>query len=229
MKSAPCSWPNTLAEPARAPAVGLLILAGGDSSRMGSDKPGIPFPGPKDRALICRGADQLAELAGSPIIAGRDDYGTGWRLVEDEPGIAGPVAGLIAGLASAASDWVLTLAADLPFPSPKLAEGLVGIAQLEQLAQAVVPEREGRLEPLFAVYRRDAVQEMRTLARQLGRPGRGPSMRQTVSGLRVRRVTESEWREWDPDAVSFVNCNTPGELATAVERMKSRPDQGGNP
>jgi hypothetical protein len=40
--------------------------------------------------------------------------------------MGGPVAGLIAGLASAASDWVLVLAADLPFPSPQLAEGLVG-------------------------------------------------------------------------------------------------------
>jgi molybdopterin-guanine dinucleotide biosynthesis protein A len=209
--------------------VGLLILAGGDSSRMGSDKPGIPFPGPQDPALIRRGADRLREFAGPPIIAGHHDYGTGWRLVGDEPGIAGPVAGLIAGLASAAGDWVLVLAADLPFPSPRLAKGLVGIALREPLAQAVVPEREGRLEPLFAVYRRDAADEMRTLARQLARPGQGPSLRRTVAGLRLRRVSESDWREWDPDAVSFVNCNTPGELAAAVELMRSRPDQGGSP
>jgi molybdopterin-guanine dinucleotide biosynthesis protein A len=229
LKPAPRSWPNALAEPARAPEVGLLILAGGDSSRMGADKPGIPFPGPHDPAMIRRGADRLAELAGPPIIAGHHDYGTGWRLVGDEPGITGPVAGLIAGLASADSDWMLVLAADLPFPAPQLAEGLVGIACREPLAQAVVPEREGRLEPLFALYRREAVDELRTLARQSARPGLGPSLRQTVSGLRLRRVSESEWREWDPEAVSFINCNTPGELAAAVERMWSRPDQGGNP
>jgi molybdopterin-guanine dinucleotide biosynthesis protein A len=171
----------------------------------------------------------LGELAGPPIIAGQNDYGTGWRLVEDEPGMGGPVAGLIAGLASAASDWVLVLAADLPFPSPQLAEGLVGIARREPLAQAVVPEREGRLEPLFAIYRHDAVDALRTLARQLARSRLGPSLRQTVSGLRLRRVGEAEWREWDPEGVSFLNCNTPGELAAAVERMWSRPDQGGNP
>jgi molybdenum cofactor guanylyltransferase len=228
LKPAPCSWPDTLAEPG-APGVGLLILAGGDSSRMGSDKPGIPFPGPHDPALIRRGADELGGLAGPPTIAGNNDYGTGWHLVGDEPGITGPVAGLIAGLAAAATDWVLALAADLPFPSPRLAEGLVGIARQEPLAQAVVPELEGRLEPLFAVYRRDAVDEMRRLARQLARPGQGPSLRQTVSGLRLRRVSESQWREWDPEAVSFVNCNTPRELAAAVERVWSRPDQGGNP
>jgi molybdopterin-guanine dinucleotide biosynthesis protein A len=195
---------------------------------MGSDKPGIPFPGPRDPALIRRGADRLGEIAGPPIIAGHHDYGTGWRLVGDEPGITGPVAGLIAGLASATSEWVLALAADLPFPSPQLAAGLVGIARHQPLAQAVVPERDGRLEPLFAVYRRDAVDEMRSLARQLAGPELGPSLRKTVVGLRLRRVLESEWREWDLEADSFVNCNTPGEIAAAVERMSSRPNQGGN-
>lgn len=211
------------------PGVGLLILAGGGSSRMGSDKAGLPFPGPQDPPLIRRGADALSEVAGPPTIAGRHDYGTGWRLVGDEPGIAGPVAGLVAGLATATADWVLVLAADLPFPSPLLAEGLVGIALREPVAQAVVPERAARLEPLFAVYRRDAVDQMRAVARQLARPQQGPSLRLTVSGLRLRRVSESEWRPWDPEGASFVNCNTPGELAAAVERMWARADQGGNP
>lgn len=196
---------------------------------MGSDKPALPFPGPQDPPLIRRGADRLRELAWPPTIAGKHDYGTAWRLVEDEPGFKGPVAGLIAGLATADADWVLTLAADLPFPSPLLAEGLMAIALGEPLTQAVVPEREGRLEPLFAVYRRDAVDQMRTVARQLACPEQGPSLRQTVSGLRLRRVRESEWRQWDPEGASFVNCNTPGELAAAAERMWAQTDQGGTP
>jgi molybdopterin-guanine dinucleotide biosynthesis protein A len=196
---------------------------------MGSDKPGLPFPGPRDPPLIRRGADRLRALAGSPTIAGSHDYGTGWRLVGDEPGFKGPIAGLIAGLANADFDWVLTLAADLPFPSPLLAAGLAEIALGEPLAQAVVPEREGRLEPLFAIYRRDAVDQMRAVARQLARPEQGPSLRQSVSGLRLRRVRESEWRQWDPEGASFVNCNTRGELAAAAQRMWAQTDQGGNP
>jgi molybdenum cofactor guanylyltransferase len=195
---------------------------------MGSDKPGLPFPGPHDPPLIRRGADRLRELAGPPTIAGNHDYGTGWRLVADEPGFKGPVAGLIAGLATADAEWVLTLAADLPFPSPLLAGGLIQIALREPLVEAVVPEREGRLEPLFALYRPDAVEQMRTVARQLAGPEQGPSLRQTVSGLRLRRVHESEWRQWDREGASFVNCNTPGELA-AAERMWAQRDQGGNP
>lgn len=196
---------------------------------MGSDKPGLPFPGPQDPPLIRRGADRLRGLIGPPTIAGKHDYGTAWRLVADEPGFNGPVAGLIAGLSTGDAVWVLALAADLPFPSPRLAEGLIAIAVGEPLTQAVVPEREGRLEPLFAVYRRDAVAQLRTVARQLGRPEQGPSLRQTVSGLRLRRVRESEWRQWDPEGASFVNCNTPGELAAAAKLMWAQTDQGGNP
>jgi molybdopterin-guanine dinucleotide biosynthesis protein A len=150
-------------------------------------------------------------------------------LVRDEAGIGGPVAGLIAGLASAGTDWVLTLAADLPFPSPLLARRLLRIAVREPLAQAVVPERAGRLEPLFALYRCDAVDDLRTLARQLARPEQGPSLRRAVSGLRLRRVGEPEWRQWDPEGASFVNCNTPGELAAAVKRALVETELGGNP
>lgn len=200
--------------------LGLLILAGGQSSRMGKEKPGLPFPDPSDPPLICRVAAGVAEIAGPPTIAGSDDYGTGWPLVKDEESLSGPVAGLIAGLAQNSRDLVLVLAADLPFPSPLLAEGLAEIARREPTAQAVVPERAGQLEPLFAIYRRDAAPDLRAMARQLIRPGKGPSLRRVVAGVRLRRVAESDWRLWDAEGISFFNCNTPGELALAAARVR---------
>ncbi|MGC2192802.1 MAG: molybdenum cofactor guanylyltransferase [Candidatus Dormiibacterota bacterium] len=208
--------------------LGLLILAGGRSSRMGLDKPGLPFPDPGDPPLIRRVATSVAEAAGPPTIAGPHDYGTGWPLIQDEVDLRGPVAGLIAGLAANDSDLVLVLAADLPFPSPRLAQRLAEIAEREQEAQAIVPERRGELEPLFAVYRRQAAADLREMARQLNRPRHGPSLRLTVAGIRLRRVAESEWRDWDPGGDSFLNCNTPSELAEAAARAQARPDQGGD-
>ncbi|HVB14204.1 MAG TPA: molybdenum cofactor guanylyltransferase [Candidatus Dormibacteraeota bacterium] len=207
--------------------LGLLILAGGHSSRMGRDKAGLPFPNPDDPPLIRRVADGVSGVAGPPTIVGPVDYGTGWRLVSDEPGLSGPVAGLIAGLAASTSDLVLVLAADLPFPSPRLARELAKLASREPESQAIVPERAGELEPLFAVYRRDALADLREMARQLGRPGHGPSLYQTVRAVRLRTVSESEWHAWDPEGDSFLNCNTPDELAAAVARARVRPNQGG--
>ncbi|MGH7641498.1 MAG: molybdenum cofactor guanylyltransferase [Candidatus Dormibacteria bacterium] len=209
-------------------SLGLLILAGGRSTRMGSDKPGQPFPGPADPPLIRWVAGTVAEVAGPPTIAGPRDYGTGWPLVPDEPGLPGPVGGLVAGLAANASPLVLVLAADLPFASAHLARKLAEIAERDPDCQAVVPERDGQLEPLFAVYRREANSALRDRARQLAQPGQGARLRGTVAGVRVRRVAESEWRVWDPEGASFLNCNTPSELAAAAERARLRPEQGGN-
>jgi molybdopterin-guanine dinucleotide biosynthesis protein A len=194
---------------------------------MGRDKPGLPFPGPDDAPLVRRVAAEVDAVAGPPTIAGKQDYGTGWPLVSDEPGLAGPVGGLIAGLSANASPLVLVLGADLPFPSAEMARGLGAIAREHPEVQAVVPEREGRLEPLFAVYRRDALADLRSSARQWAGPDRGPSLRGTVERLRLRRVTETEWQVWDPAGESFINCNTPDELAAAAARVQARADQGG--
>ncbi|HUY56840.1 MAG TPA: molybdenum cofactor guanylyltransferase [Candidatus Micrarchaeaceae archaeon] len=207
--------------------LGLLILAGGASSRMGTDKPGVPFPDPGDPALIRWVAAAVAKVAGPPTIAGSRDYGTGWPLVPDEAGLSGPVAGLVAGLEASVSDLVLVLASDLPFASPRVAQGLAELAERELAPQAFVPERRDQLEPLFAVYRRSAAAELRSRARQLAQPGHGASVHQTVAGIRLRRVTESEWRVWDPEGLSFLNCNTPAELAKAAERARARQVQGG--
>ncbi|MGH7667785.1 MAG: molybdenum cofactor guanylyltransferase [Candidatus Dormibacteria bacterium] len=208
--------------------LGLLILAGGRSLRMGRDKPGIPFPDPGDPPLIHRVATAIGGLAGPPLIAGPSDYGTGWQVVPDEQGIEGPVSGLLAGLEALQTSLVLVLGADAPFPSVRLARGLYRIAGREPQAEAVVPEREGRLEPLFAIYRAGASHGLREMARQLGQPGRGPSLRQTLPGLRLRTVAEPEWRVWDPSGISFLNCNTPEQLAVAAAMARAQPDRGGN-
>jgi molybdopterin-guanine dinucleotide biosynthesis protein A len=209
-----------------APSLGLLILAGGPGSRMGADKPALPFPGPGDPPLLRRIAARMETVAGPPTIAGPHDYGTGWPVVADEPGFEGPVGGLIAGLAAAPEELVLVLAADLPFPSPKLARGLAEIARRDPRALAVVPRRGGRLEPLFAVYRPGAVEDLRKVARELSGPGRGPRLRSAVAGIGVLVVEDSDWRRWDRDGASFINCNTPAELAAAADRALEQPEQG---
>ncbi|HVC39235.1 MAG TPA: molybdenum cofactor guanylyltransferase [Candidatus Dormibacteraeota bacterium] len=207
--------------------LGLLILAGGRSARMGEDKAGLPFPGAADPALIFRVAGAVADMAGPPVIAGPRDYGSGWTLVPDDPQLTGPVAGLVAGLAASATELVLVLAADLPFPSPGLARALAARARTASWAQAVIPSRAGELEPLFAVYRASAAADLGRAARQLSRPGQGPSLRQTVAAIRHLEVSEPEWRDWDPQARSFLNCNTPAELAEAAALALAQPDQGG--
>lgn len=90
-----------------------MILAGGRSERMGSDKAGLDWLG---RRAIDRIAD-LARLAGAThlVCVGPNDFGLP-RVLDDEP-FGGPVGGILAGaraLLSAGADRALVLAADAP-------------------------------------------------------------------------------------------------------------------
>ncbi|MGH7640044.1 MAG: molybdenum cofactor guanylyltransferase [Candidatus Dormibacteria bacterium] len=205
----------------------LLLLAGGRSRRMGRDKCALPFPGPRDPPLITWGARALAEVATPPLVAGPSDYGTGWTVVDDAPDLPGPAGGLLAGLRAAGSELVLVLAADAPFPSPRLAQLMTRLARAEPTPQAVIPLRQGRLEPLFGVYRSDGAADLEVAAAQPRSGGQGPPLRAILQAVRVRPVLEAEWRPLDPEGFSFINCNTPRELAAAAARAVAEIDQGG--
>ncbi len=134
----------------------IAILAGGRSRRMGQDKASIVVD---ERAMIARVA-AIAKGTGLPcIVVGRDERAN-WQLdlpfVEDQhPGL-GPMAGLHAALHATSTD-VLLLSCDLP----TLAAGALTWL-LENAAEAssgLAASRE-RPEPLFAVYRRDIIDEV---------------------------------------------------------------------
>lgn len=197
------------ADPPGAPPFTLLILAGGSSSRMGRDKAAIPFPGPSDPPLVWRIHERLSPLSVSCLVAGPTAYGLPCPAVGDR-GPRGPLGGLLGGLDRAETDLVMAVACDLPNCSPELAAALVGAARSHPDADAVVPWRDGRPEPLFAVYRR------RAGAVQVPEHGpRGPSLQWLLDRLAVLSVPEDQWRPLDPGEGSFSGCNTPQELAQA--------------
>jgi len=93
--------------------LGVVILTGGGSSRMGRDKAELAWDG---RRAVDRLADLARELGAAAIVtAGPRDYGLP-VAVEDPPG-GGPVAGIVAGAAAlkaAGCDRGLVLAVDAP-------------------------------------------------------------------------------------------------------------------
>lgn len=208
------------------PPLTLLILAGGASSRMGRDKAALPFPAEGDPPLVARVHHALSPLAGDCLIAAPVDFGLGCRLVSDHPFFPGPVGGLVAGLGAARTELVLVVSADLPFPVAELALQLSQLAAANPAEEVVIPSRSGRLEPLFAVYRRRAAHRILVALELRADAARGPSLRQAVELLPKLEVPETTWRQWDPNADSFNNCNTPGEVAIAALTARTA-DTGG--
>ena len=199
-------------------ALSGILLAGGASTRMGTDKALLAVGG---LALATRVARLLAEACDEVIVASGDGERLGWLgllQVADSVPSAGPLAGIVAGLERARHPLAAVVAIDMPFASPALLRLLAARWGGED---AVVPVTGRGPEPLHAVYATAAAPALR---RRLAGPDR--SLRGALAALRVRTVGRDEWAAVDPDEAFAVNLNRPEDL-TASACPPRRPDPRG--
>ena len=128
-----------------------IILAGGRSRRMGSDKGLVEFRG---KPLIQYGIDLLSQFTDRILISsGNSDYlDFGCETVPDEISGQGPAAGLAASLKYSTTPWNLVIACDLPFLNQELILSLLTEAEN---SMGVIPIHDGVYEPLAALYHKD--------------------------------------------------------------------------
>ena len=192
----------------RFPGCSAAILAGGSSSRMGTNKALLEVGG---RGMLCRTAQLLRPLVDDLFLVADDAApyaGLGLPIIPDVHTGRGAIGGIHAALRHAAHPLVLCVACDMPHIGRGVIELLLSSAGPDN--DALIPRVGGWAEPLLAVYGRTASAgfERAILAGRL-------RVMDALEGLRVRFVDESELRVSDAGLHSFVNVNTPGELAAA--------------
>jgi molybdenum cofactor guanylyltransferase len=134
--------------------VSAVLLAGGESRRMGRDKASVLFRG---KPLWQVQLELLRKLHPAEIlVSARTD--PSWRpgdlhFVADIPPSQGPLSGLAASLAQLGSTHLLALAIDMPFMSESYLQYL---CQQIEACVGVVPKIDSRAEPLAAIYPREA-------------------------------------------------------------------------
>jgi molybdenum cofactor guanylyltransferase len=133
-----------------------IVLAGGASRRMGTDKRLALVDGEpmlrRVASVVTSAVDELIVVVAParPLPPGVLE-GLGARVVSDRRAGAGPLAGIEAGLLGASADRVLVVAGDLPWMQPSLLHALLdGLSE----ADAVVAVGGRGQEPLLAAYRR---------------------------------------------------------------------------
>jgi molybdopterin-guanine dinucleotide biosynthesis protein A len=134
--------------------------------------------------------------------------GLGLPVIPDVHPGCGAAGGIHAALRHTSHPLVLCVACDMPH----LRRGVVELLLTSACPgdDAIVPRIGGWPEPLLAVYGRTARGGFeRAIA-----AGRFKVMA-ALEGLRVRYVDEPALRAADAGLRSFINVNTPGELATA--------------
>ena len=185
------------------------VLAGGRSMRMGVDKTLLSVDG---RPLIGRVADAVGEVcAHTLVVTNRPeslegiDLSPDTTVLTDEVPYQGPLGGLVTALKEAPDDWVLAVAADMPYVSSAVVHALW---DARDGADAVLPVTPDGPEPLLALYSRACL----PAARKVLSTGRRRLVAMFAE-LNVVEVPVDSLRSIDPDLRSFLNINTPEELA----------------
>lgn len=191
--------------------VSVFILAGGRSSRMGADKALLPFG---KGNLLQLAVNNAKEISSNPIIVGaKERYSSYGDVVEDRFLRCGPLGGIHAALCATHTDLNLVLSVDMPLMAVRFLRWLV-ILGASGRELAIVPELQGRLQPLCAVYRRSA----RCVVEHALKQG-GFRVDQIFPLLPTRYVRDVELVAAGFSLSIFLNMNTPAEYE-AVRKMQ---------
>jgi molybdopterin-guanine dinucleotide biosynthesis protein A len=190
-----------------------IILAGGKSSRMGSPKCLLPFDGePLIAHLVRRLRSRFAEVI---VVAAPDQElpPLAVKLVRDEVAFQGPVGGIYYGLQAASEETCFVTACDVPFLNLPTVEFLLAALGAADVA---VAHWDGRLQPLFAVYRRSVLP---FLKQQLAVGELRPTL--LYEKVATKIVSAAELSGVDAQGLSFININLPQDYQSALRRWRS--------
>jgi FdhD protein len=189
-----------------------VILAGGESRRMGSDKSLLPLGGGRfiDHAYRCLAGlfEEVVIVTNSPELYDNIPC----RKVPDLYPLKGSLAGIHSGLSHARTERIFVVACDMPFLS---AEVIRRLCARQAQGDVVIPAGERGPEPLHALYHQRCLPAIEAVLDA----GEKRIVR-FFPQVRVHEVPASAFADCDPEGRSFRNINTPQEYFALREEGK---------
>ena len=190
-----------------------LVLAGGQSVRMGRDKAMIPFG---DKRMIERVLDKIGQVCSETIVVTGKGYDLEWikslyniKQVEDVEIGAGPLCGLYSGLLASNDEFNFVVGCDMPFLNTNLVRWFLTEAKDNDVLAGVV---NGEKQTLHAVYSKHCIGAIEKLLCS----GQA-SLKSLLREVKTRLVPESVLKIRDPELRSFYNINTSVDLLNAQQ------------
>lgn len=190
------------------PPLTAIVLAGGQSTRMGQDKALLPIQGVPLLRRVCEVALQCSDrvlvvtsrpTAYQPILPPPCQIIVETVPTGEKP--PGPLVGFSQGLAQVQTDWALLLACDLPNLQPNVVQTWAQqLPLLENTTIALLPRHAKGWEPLCGFYRRTCQASLTQFIAQGERSFQAWLKSQSVQPLPLL----------DPSIL--FNCNTPADL-----------------
>jgi molybdopterin-guanine dinucleotide biosynthesis protein A len=197
-----------------------VLLAGGESRRMGEDKRYLIVG---DQTLLERGLAVLRSIFQEVLVViGQDSspLDLDARVVRDLVADCGSLGGVYTGLMQATTPHIFVVACDMPFLDQTV---ITQFTSRRGTADIVMARLAARLHPMHALYGKGCLTVMRQmiLARQL-------KVQELVAhrSLRVQYITEADLLTIDPSWRSFNNVNTPADLVAARALLAQIPPSG---
>ncbi|MCH2183088.1 MAG: molybdenum cofactor guanylyltransferase [Mariniblastus sp.] len=203
--------------------LGVIILTGGHSQRMGRPKWSLPFG---SQTLLERTVETCQLISSEIVIAANPtqefpDLGKRTTIVRDQHPDCGPLEGIRNGLAllqQRGLEWGFVTACDVPNLSPGIAPFL-----LEQSHgfEAVIPIREERIYGMTALYRCDLHPRIESLIKQ-----RQLRVSHLARLFHCRLLLDEALRAVDQNLDSLGNLNYPEQYLAILQSLGLNPPAG---
>ena len=193
-------------QPPRCPDCTGALVAGGQGSRLGGVAKGLLRL--EGEPIVGRTLRLFAGLFPESLLVANEATPYAAFDVRATPDLVpgrGAPGGLHAALSAARTEWVFTVACDMPF----LDEAQIAwLAAQREGTPAVAVVWHGQLQPLHAFWSRACLPTVDRMIRE-----GEPSMWQLATAVGARFLDEATWRAIDPEGRAFENVNTPGDAA----------------
>ncbi|HIK05754.1 MAG TPA: molybdenum cofactor guanylyltransferase [Trichormus sp. M33_DOE_039] len=182
-----------------------IVLAGGQSSRMGEDKALIPIQGMPLLQRVCRIAASCANTV-YVVTPWPERYQNldlpSCQFIRESPNSQGPLVGFAQGLTLVDTGWVLLLACDLPkLQLDLLQDWIARLDSVDDDAIAALAHHAKGWEVLCGFYRRRCLPQLLEFIKQGGR-----SFQHWLQNYPVEILPL-------PNPEILFNCNTPQDLS----------------
>jgi molybdopterin-guanine dinucleotide biosynthesis protein A len=173
-----------------------VIIAGGQSLRMGRDKKNIQYSG---KTFLERAIELLSNITDEVVISSNDDIPGSFHVIKDEKNGIGPMGGIYSVLKNIQNELALIIPADLPLLDEEILQFL--ISKYDRNSKACVFEINNQLEALVGLYHKDILPFMEQQI-AMGEY----KMQELLEKIIAQKVNGDAFKD------KFLNINTPHDL-----------------
>lgn len=180
-----------------------IILTGGKSRRMGSDKALLDLNG---KTLLEHSIDLCKPFCENILISSNNTNHSvsGFEMVPDEKPDCGPMGGIYTCLKKSKTDWSFIISVDSPFVEPTFITNVLNeIGEFD----AIIPIHSKGKEPLIALYHKNSLVEIGKMME-----AENFKMHNLINSINVKWIESANWIKKYPKL--FHNINRPEDLAS---------------